>query len=341
MPEDYGIGYIWDPENGEVPYVPRDYSLYQSGTNPYMYDAYRRWLSTPVYGDASLTDPAVVTAEMPAKFNGDRKAAERYAEGYRWGQENVVQPREKAAPYVAAGLAGAMAAPFAVDLAASGVANIPQAIGYLKETAPLWKQAAGRMAVDLPAFEVADRLPQLWGDDRFTEQGTNIIKQTTPIGRYAPWAVDVVGPFIAGAVPGMAGDMMMRGVAGGVSNAIARSAARRAGYLEPVAEAMAERASNPNAATRLSPEPGEHIRSLMENGEFSPMDLEVAPPGHAPSSLVRDVDGRTLRTPQGRSIRRGTRWLTDANGEIVDEPYYYDLAGNEYNSIAEATGAEG
>lgn len=73
MPEDYGIGYIWDPENGEVPYVPREYSLYQSGTNPYMYEAYRRWLNTPVYGDASLTDPAgqMVATPMDGLRSGD------------------------------------------------------------------------------------------------------------------------------------------------------------------------------------------------------------------------------------------------------------------------------
>lgn len=163
MPEDYGIGYIWDPKSGEVPYARRKYPLYQGGTSPYMYDAYRRWLSTPVYGDASLTDPAVVTAEMPAKFNGDQKAAKRYAEGYRWGQENVVQPRERTAPYVAAGMAGAFAAPTVLDLVSAGASfaspvikqSIPHVISVMSNPATANTTAGAMAATGAEAYGIA------------------------------------------------------------------------------------------------------------------------------------------------------------------------------------------
>lgn len=97
MPEKKG--YLWDPMYGILPDVD------------------------PLYYDDSLTEPAVVSAPLPAKFNGSREAARRYAEGYRWGQENVVAPRERTAPYVAAGLVGAIATPMLLDAGAMAIAN--------------------------------------------------------------------------------------------------------------------------------------------------------------------------------------------------------------------------
>jgi len=177
------------------------------------------------YVDPTVIQPAVVSANR------------RYWEAQKWARENVRDPRERTAPYVAAGLGVTMAAPFLIEGAVAGglaAANSP--------TMPLWKAAARRMAIDLPAFEAVDRLPQAWGDERFTTQGTNLIKQTTPIGQFAPWAVDISGPFIAGMVPGMAGDMVVRGTAAGVNgvlNGIGRRVANnRMGYLAPMADVL-------------------------------------------------------------------------------------------------------
>ena len=177
------------------------------------------------YVDPTVIQPAVVSANR------------RYWEAQKWARENVRDPRERTAPYVAAGLGVTMAAPFLIEGAVAGglaAANSP--------TMPLWKAAARRMAIDLPAFEAIDRLPQAWGDERFTTQGTNLIKQTTPVGHFAPWAVDISGPFIAGMVPGMAGDMVVRGTAAGVNgvlNGIGRRIANnRMGYLAPMADVL-------------------------------------------------------------------------------------------------------
>ena len=71
----------------------------------------------------SYIDPAVVTAALPEKFHGSQEAARRYAEGYRWGQENVVKPREEAAPVVGAGMAAAFAAPSLISLGAQAAMN--------------------------------------------------------------------------------------------------------------------------------------------------------------------------------------------------------------------------
>lgn len=67
---------------------------------------------------------AVMTAPLPAKFNGSQAAAKRYAEGYKWATENVTKPTNKIAhDYVAPALAATLAAPVAIDAAASIVAN--------------------------------------------------------------------------------------------------------------------------------------------------------------------------------------------------------------------------
>ncbi len=202
------------------------------------------------YVDPTVIQPAVVSANRG------------YWEAQKWARENVRDPRERTAPYVAAGLGATMAAPAAIDLAASGLASAA--------ADPLWKAAAKRMAIDLPAFEAIDRLPQAWGDDRFTAQGTNLIKQTTPIGQFAPWAVDAAGPFITGMVPGMAGDMMVRGTAAGVNgvlNGIARrTAANRMGYLGPMADVLntetTQRFEIPNRV--YVEDPATHEISLMD-----------------------------------------------------------------------------
>lgn len=67
---------------------------------------------------------AVMTAPLPAKFNGSQAAAKRYAEGYKWATENVTRPTNKIAhDYVAPALAATFAAPVAIDAAAAVVAN--------------------------------------------------------------------------------------------------------------------------------------------------------------------------------------------------------------------------
>lgn len=70
----------------------------------------------PQYIDI-ITDPAIITASLPAKFRGSQAAARRYADAYHWANDNVVQPRERFAerisPYVlglAGGPSGAIAA---------------------------------------------------------------------------------------------------------------------------------------------------------------------------------------------------------------------------------------
>lgn len=201
------------------------------------------------YVDPTVIQPAVVSANRG------------YWEAQKWARENVRDPRERTAPYVAAGLGATMAAPFVIEGAVAGgmaAANSP--------TMPLWKAAARRMAIDLPAFEAIDRLPQAWGDERFTTQGTSLIKQTTPVGRYAPWAVDVAGPFIAGMVPGVAGDMAMRGTAAGVNGALA--------YGEGVHKRAAEAALRMGDAARNAGDTGRQIISLIKSSESPSSKVE-------------------------------------------------------------------
>lgn len=67
---------------------------------------------------------SVVTASLPAKFRGSQSAAKRYAEGYKWANENVTKPtNEVARKYVYPAVAATAAAPLAVDAAAAVVAN--------------------------------------------------------------------------------------------------------------------------------------------------------------------------------------------------------------------------
>lgn len=63
------------------------------------------------YVDPTIIQPAVVSANR------------NYWKAQKWARENVRDPRERTAPYVAAGLGATMAAPFALDLGAVAVAN--------------------------------------------------------------------------------------------------------------------------------------------------------------------------------------------------------------------------
>lgn len=281
------------------------------------------------YVDPTVIQPAVVSANR------------NYWEAQKWARENVRDPRERTAPYVAAGLGATIAAPFMIEGAVAGglaAANSP--------TMPLWKAAARRMAIDIPAFEAVDRLPQAWGDERFTTQGTNLIKQTTPIGRFAPWAVDVSGPFIAGMVPGMVGDMMVRGTAAGVNgilNGIGRRIANnRMGYLAPMADVMNEGVAR--GMTNLEgsrPSSYGDINTLLATGEMNPAEIDVSPVGthSAPADLVRDANGRVLRTPDGYAIRRGTNYTVIPNEAGEYPEFFYDFVGRRYNTLDEARGS--
>lgn len=300
------------------------------------------------YVDPTVIQPAVVSANR------------KYWEAQKWARENVRDPRERTAPYVAAGLGAAMAAPVAIDLAASGLASAA--------ADPLWKAAARRMAIDLPAFEAIDRLPQAWGDDRLTTQGTNLIKQTTLIGRFAPWAVDVAGPFIAGMVPGMAGDMMVRGTAAGVNgvlNGIGRRIANnRTGYLAPMADVLntetTQRFEIPNRV--YVEDPATHEISLMDAARANQLVEQGLPeqyvhttvPGVDPAIELdlpfvtdhpirvqrpTDVEAELNRLVNARRIPRGNAEFTPEEtarlqAMIGDHPI--DLANYTPEQIAQA-----
>ncbi len=326
------------------------------------------WLNPDIYYDPSLTDPAVVTADLPARFNGSQEAARRYAEGYQWGQKNVVQPREKTAPYVAAGLAGTMAAPWLIDVAATGALNSIGKLGNYFVNNPvgqLWAKMLPRAGADLAGFEAVNRLPNAWGDKTMLEQagdigrwaGRNAYRLNGPTvnsqtglpyadGWYTPEGEEIagnvgnaVGQFVGMVPTGVAGSMLVNGVELG-SNAIARAAAnrmaRRADYMRPISDMMQERGIE---STNLSGNGRRDIQTLLESGEMNPMDLEVGPAGSrgsAPANLVRNVDGSVARTPDGYVVRHGRDFTVDPNNP---REFFYDNAGRRYESIAEATGS--
>ena len=201
-------GYLWDPINGIVPE------------------------KTPEYVGGIL-EPAVVAAQLPAKFNGSQASARRYAEGYKWGRENVRNPREEAAPYVAKGMAATMLAPELISL---GAANAPAIGTFLKN-----------MAIGIPAFETFDRLPTLWGDDRFTVQGGNLLERgfraITPNGEFenkvAPY-VNQAGQVISGLPVGGFGEAATRGAAKGIVKGLGKAAQQRAAKFAELLAPMSD-----------------------------------------------------------------------------------------------------
>ena len=185
-------------------------------------DDYLSYLQSIPEVSGGTIEPAVVTAALPAKFNGSQEAARRYAEGYLWGKKNVRDSREKVAPYVGAGLALTAAAPFLIDAGAAIAASELGAYGNI------YANAAKRFVRDIPAFELFDRAPTIFGDQRFTEyvkdKTTDVLQKAFPNNRVvsdvAPYVGEVVGPLIGGIAPGIAGDIAMRGLTSATNSAI-------------------------------------------------------------------------------------------------------------------------
>lgn len=62
---------------------------------------------TPEYYGGDI-EPAVMTAALPAKFNGSQAAAARYAEGYKFGKK-IARKRDRVAPYLMPFIMGPLA----------------------------------------------------------------------------------------------------------------------------------------------------------------------------------------------------------------------------------------
>lgn len=95
----------------------------------------------------------------------------------------------------------------------------------------IYKNVGKRLLRDIPAFEFFDRLPTLFGDQRFTEYGAYkseqafrwLMPENRVTNAIAPYFGQIVGSFVGGAAPGIASDMAMnagsRVISGGISRA--------------------------------------------------------------------------------------------------------------------------
>lgn len=77
-------------------------------------------------------EPSVITAKLPAKFNGSQAAARRYAEGYQFGKR-IAEKRDKTVPYIAA----TAALPFIIGEGVAGGIATNTAINAFRTAHPL------------------------------------------------------------------------------------------------------------------------------------------------------------------------------------------------------------
>ena len=157
--------------------------------------------------------PVATAAGWTRDRNGNVVQTEQDSEG-------VKQLRNNLAVLGATGL-GAFTGGAAMDLAATELGTYGN----------IYKGVAKRFLRDLPAFEFFDRLPTVFGDQRFTEYGTQKAEQgfrwLMPEGKFtdavAPYVGNIVGAFAGGAAPGIASDMAMnagsRAIASGLNRA--------------------------------------------------------------------------------------------------------------------------
>lgn len=143
--------------------------------------------------------PVATAAGWTRDRNGNVVQTEQDSEG-------VKQLRNNLAVLGATGL-GVFTGGAAMDLAATELGTYGN----------IYKGVAKRFLRDLPAFEFFDRLPTVFGDQRFTEYGTQKAEQgfrwLMPEGKFtdtvAPYVGNIVGAFAGGAAPGIASDMAM------------------------------------------------------------------------------------------------------------------------------------
>ena len=106
-----------------MPFNPHNNAYGFTMQNPTLLNWYNAEPKTLQGGELG---PAIVTAQLPAKFNGSLENARRYAEGYHFG--NQISSKINDFGYQAAPvMAGTFLTPFAI----SAIGSIPQASAYL------------------------------------------------------------------------------------------------------------------------------------------------------------------------------------------------------------------
>ena len=231
MPEKYKNGFIWDPANGVIPefYQPSEEELaaqLEERRKQLVLDTYDLQNNKARQRQEARREMMNTPVMVPATFG---TASVPYS---------ATQARVPSTVGKELALAGAA-------LAAPAVLGSPAVHSFL-----------GNMAIGLPAFEVADQLPTLWGDNRFTVQGGNLLEsgfralypsdtdaQRHEENKMAP-AVNQAGQFITGLPVGALGESLARGISSNIVRGFAKQDAKKAlgamSYFKPMSDALNE-----------------------------------------------------------------------------------------------------
>ena len=174
------------------------------------------------------------------------------------------------------------------------------------------------MAVGIPAFEVFDQLPTVFGQDRATVQGGNLLERgfraISPDGKFeetvAPY-VNQAGQVITGLPVGGFGELFSRRAASGIAGALDRAAQRRVanrlGYFEPMSNVLGAE----NVQSFELPED----RSLLD---YQPISGSHSLPGAEEQRLFDSLNLVDLT-----DVQRTRDWLKGFNNSFVKR-YHYD-----------------
>ena len=249
----------------------------------------------------------------------------------RVNQEEAAKARAEGAPIM--GEKPLESEDYLLGLAAIGAsAPIAGTASAVKEAAPLWGRAGLRMLKDLPAFEFVDRLPTLFGGKRMTELGGDAtqaayegITGNHNLSDMSRALVRMPGEFIAGVVPGVAGDVFMRTG----SNAVLRSLNNRGiridgsmDYLEPLAHETNVVQEIPKPVTAKMP-----IVSTVDANAYEIADLGG---GYMLKSLMRGNPLEKQISKQGTVSVNNIRALINKGSKVEQAVVDKVLASEEF-----------
>jgi len=220
----------------------------------------------------------------------------------RVNQEEAARARVEGAPMM--GEKPLESEDYLFGLAAIGAkAPITGTISAVKETTPYWGKAGLRMLRDLPAFEFVDRLPTVFGGKRMTELGGDAtqaayeaITGNHNLSNMSRALVRLPGEFMVGAVPGVAGDMLMRTGSSAVLRSLNNRGFQMANSLKSATAKMpVASTADANAYEIADLGGGYMLKSLMRG---NPLEKQISKNGTINVNNVRALINKGSKVEQ-------------------------------------------
>ncbi len=265
---------------------------------------------------------SVATAKLPSiNTAAGKRIAKNISERVASGKTSLSEVPDRYKSYVEGEVNGAMPVRNAINttgvktalstlaVPAGVIAGVelgaasPELWTGIKDTAPYWGKAGIRMLKDLPAFEFVDRLPTVFGGKRMTELGGDAtqaayeaITGNHNLSNMSRALVRLPGEFMVGAVPGVAGDMLMRTGSSAVLRSLNNRGFQMANSLKSATAKMpVASTADANAYEIADLGGGYMLKSLMRG---NPLEKQISKNGTINVNNVRALINKGSKVEQ-------------------------------------------